>query len=124
MAVIINRGQRAYSLTDGPNGLKRTLEPGASLEVSAEEAKRMLQYNDIVDASDAVPQNAQEIERLKKENARLVAEQEKLRETAPAPKTVEKPPAKAPAPPPARVEKPEPKTAKKFEPMNKKKAKR
>lgn len=86
MAVIINRGQRAYKLADGPNGLKRTLEPGGSLEVTAAEAKTLLGYRDIVDASKAVPQTAQEIERLQAENERLKSERKSLQESAPAPK--------------------------------------
>jgi hypothetical protein len=79
MAVIINKGQRTYHLSDGPNKEKRALEPGASIEVSAEEAKPLLAYDDIVDASEVVPQNTQEIERLRAENARLKAEQETLK---------------------------------------------
>ncbi len=62
--MILNRGPRSYHLLDGT-----ILGPGLSAEVSEAEAKGLLDYKDLVDASKIV--KSPSTDALRKENAEL-----------------------------------------------------
>lgn len=109
--VVINRGQRSFDLKPGPNGEKRTLLKGGSIETLDEaEAKLLLGYNrEIVDAAAVIPHNAKKIEALQRDIEVLKAENERLK------KLLDAPPAKAETPekePKAAPSKTDPKKAK------------
>lgn len=76
LVTVLNRGRRSYHLTDG-----RILGPGEGLTVSADEAKSLQNYREVVDASKLVkvPQNDEAVKKLKKENDELAKENAELK---------------------------------------------
>lgn len=82
---ILNRGAAPHVIRMKP---KRTvLAPGMAAEVSAEEAKRLLAYPELVDMAKIIPGQEDDIAKLQKENEELKA---KLASLAPKPKAEEK----------------------------------
>jgi hypothetical protein len=85
--VIQNKGTRTYHLcpqiVTGPDGekqIKRTLLPGGSIETLDDaEAKDLLGYSDLMDASKAAPVLADRISALEKERDALKEEVEDLK---------------------------------------------
>lgn len=62
---IYNKGKRPYITKSG------TIEPGKSLAVTPAEAKQLLAYGDLVDASTFIPGTASETAKLRAENVEL-----------------------------------------------------
>lgn len=88
---LLNRGQRSYDLANGADGKARRHGPGATMTYSAEEAKRMEGYKELVDITKLPGQV--DVTALKAENAKLLAENaglkaqlEALQDTIAAPK--------------------------------------
>lgn len=65
---IFNKGLRTYQTSAGP------LHPKQSITVPADEAKKHMDYFDIVDLNKVAPKAGAEIKDLRAENARLKAE--------------------------------------------------
>lgn len=91
---LLNRGQRSYDLTNGADGKARRHGPGATMTYSAEEAKRMEGYKELVDITKLPGQV--DVAALKAENAKLLAENtglkaqlQALQDTIAAPKQEE-----------------------------------
>jgi len=86
---------------------KGILGPGDSVELPLAEAKKLLKYHDIKDAALKVPAHADEIGRLKAENAELLGKVKGLQKQldSMAPKAKEEPKVEKPAAAPA-IEKP------------------
>lgn len=70
--VLMNRTPRTFHTSVGE------FAPDTTIEVSEDEAKTLMDYHGIVDASKIVPVS-NETEKLRKENAELKAEIEKLK---------------------------------------------
>lgn len=101
---VINRGQRIYNLRPHKDGTARELGPGKTIEcIDEAEFKLLSGYKDVADVDKLAPQLAQreaklreELAKVQKENAKLVAEAERNAPVAP----VEEKPEPAPAPEP------------------------
>ena len=74
---ILNQGKGKFKLSG-----KRVIPPLGILEVSADEAKKLLNYKVLVDASKAV-RPSKDAAKLKAENASLKAQLEQLKGAAP-----------------------------------------
>lgn len=75
--VLLNRGKRHYDLKSG------RVSPGEMVEVSVDEAVRLLRYSDLADASKLKLNggaSSQEVSELKTANASLADENAKLKE--------------------------------------------
>jgi septal ring factor EnvC (AmiA/AmiB activator) len=72
--VLMNRGPRDFTVASG------VLKAGGSLAVTAEEAKQLMSYRDVVDASKIVNLPKEDSAGLKKELGKLEKENEKLTE--------------------------------------------
>lgn len=108
---VINRGQRIYKLRPHEDGTARELAPGKTIEcIDDVEFKLLSGYHDIGDVDKLAPQLAQreaklreELAKVKKENAKLVADAERNASDAP----VEETPAVEPVPVPEEEREPE-----------------
>lgn len=98
--VVFNRGKMTYTLRPGPDGLARTLGPGQTIEaLDEQEAKDLLDYFDIVDASSMLPATKDpeadrlrnRIRELTNENADLRRRLGELMAKTPAPATESEP---------------------------------
>lgn len=69
---LLNRGQRSYEVANGADGKSRRHGPGTTMEYSAEEAKKMAGYRDLVDISKLPGQV--DVGAIKAESVRLTAE--------------------------------------------------
>lgn len=80
--IVLNRGPRTFDLKNGPNGEKRTLAPGSSIEtLDNAEAKFLLGFfREIQDAAKVVPASANKVAELHAKIAKLEAENKGLME--------------------------------------------
>lgn len=69
---VLNRGRRTFHLADG-----KLLKPGQGCEVSAEEAKGLLEYKDLVDARKVV--KLPSTSKIEAENAELKKQNDELK---------------------------------------------
>lgn len=76
----------ADELKKNPNAKERVIMSGRSIEVSAEEAAKLLNHRGLMDAAKVVPSHGMQVAELKDKLAALEAENEKLRKAAPAAK--------------------------------------
>lgn len=78
--VLINTGTRTWDLKAGPDGKKRQVLPGQSIQtLDDDEAKALLNhFRDWKDAANVVPANATRIASMQAEIDRLTAENSKL----------------------------------------------
>lgn len=77
-------GPDPEELKKNPKAPARVVFSGRSIEVSAEEAEKLLNHKGIIDAANVVPTHGAQVADLKAKLAKLEAENEKLRKGAPA----------------------------------------
>lgn len=75
---LLNRGQRHFDVGTGTDGKPRRHSPGTTFTYSADEAKRLSGYRELVDISKLPGQV--DTAKLKAENAKLLDENKRLRE--------------------------------------------
>ena len=92
--VVINRGPRTFDLKDGPDGKKRALLPGHSIECLDEpEYKHLMNYfREVADMDKVAPANAKRADDLQKQVDALTADNARLTAEAKEPAVVESKP--------------------------------